>query len=140
VADDRVGTAKERYRALLVQSSDDRSAPVDVSDLPRADAFRTRMRSHFQAQPELKILEVRIGSEVIGYVTHEKIFEPAMTAGAGSGDSQGATLPGESTGYRVVWFTCRKHQPTIWIPMAYYDPRYPPSCPEKQDHKVEYAP
>jgi hypothetical protein len=139
VADDTVEMAKERYRTLLVQSPRGRCGPVGIPSLLRTDVFRSTMRSSFKDHPELESLEVLIDSKFVGYVTREKIFEPARTAGDGAIDSQGATLPGDSTGYRVVWFTCKQHQPTIWIPMAYYDLRYPPSCPENPDHNVDYA-
>jgi hypothetical protein len=113
---------------------------VDLDGFPRLDAFRDRMRAHFGRRASLSVLEVRIDGERIGFVPRELIFRPDQIAGDGSGDSQGATLPGESTGYRVVWFACRQHTPPIWLPMAYYDLRYPPGCPENDTHQPEYVP
>ena len=140
MVDVSVVDARERYRDFLTPSAGGTCEPLILPGTPRTDEFRDLVRERFADRPSLDELQIHSAAgEVIGFVTRARISEPDRTAGEGSGDSQGATLPGESTGYRAVWFRCSDHTPPIWLPLAYYDPRYPPACPENPVHKTEYA-
>jgi hypothetical protein len=141
LGDVSVDDARERYRSFLASSAEGTREPLVLPGFPKTDQFRDLVRRRFAEQPGLDALEVRTETgESVGYVTKARISEPDRTAAEGPGDSQGATLPGESTGYRVVWFKCSDHAPAIWIPQAYYDPRYPAACPQNPVHKTEYVP
>ena len=131
--------ARVRYREFLVPSWQTPAERYDVLGFPHTDVFRDRLRHYFGQHAELNVLEIWVADESIGYVTRERINRPDGTAGDTTGDSQGATLPGESTGYRAVWFVCREHTPPIWLPMAYYDLRYRPDCPQDAKHQAEYV-
>jgi hypothetical protein len=138
LVDVSVNEARVKYRDFLTQPAGTYE-PLVLPGPLHADEFRDLVRRHFADRPDLDTLEIRSADgEHIGFVTRDQISKPDRTAGEGLGDSQGATLPGESTGYRVVWFRCKRHHPAIWVPMAYYDQRYPPRCPQDPVHETEY--
>lgn len=135
-----VDEARVKYRNFLIGTAAGRCEPLVVTGSPHADEFRDLVRQHFADHPDADALEIRTADgQQVGFVARDQISRPDRTAAAGSGDSQGATLPGEPTGYRAVWFKCEKHNPVIWVPMTYYDQRYPPSCPADPVHKTEYV-
>ena len=136
-----VADAQERYRSFLSLTAEGTRETLVLQGSPKVDQFRDQARERFAKHPGLDALEIRSADgQFVGFVTKARISEPDRTAAEAPGDSQGATLPGESTGYRVVWFQCHDHAPPIWIPLTYYDLRYPPDCPENLAHKTKYVP
>jgi hypothetical protein len=137
VADGSVEDARSRYRKYLDTKPLGAYGRFELDELLPLDTFRDRARARLENEPDVDGLEVIYLGESVGFTTRGKLAAPDATAGAGFGDSQGATLPGESTGYRVVWFRCVQHR--IWVPASCYDPRRPPECPRGSSDVMEYV-
>jgi hypothetical protein len=139
VAQDDLAGARFRYRAYLGLELPRARGKYELGSMLPADTLRDALRDQFGEHPEFDELEVVTSDgHTIGFVKRAAVSQPDRTAGAQWSDSQGASLPGESTGYRPVWFTCKQHD--AWIPVAYYDERYPPSCPKDPADVMEFAP
>lgn len=136
-----ISILQNRYRYYLDRSRT-AAAPerFELDGMWPVDKLRDRVRDYFGKHADVAELEVIYLGQTVGFAKRAALSGPDQTLGLDWSDSQGATLPGEATGYRAVWFKCKKHK--IWVPAAYYDARFPPSCPKAAKgvaDPVEYA-
>lgn len=120
----------EDLRVLLAVDPPAADAAVDVSDAETIDEVQFRLDKYFSAESAPAAVNLVVGEIRVGVVTLESLrrsggtmAEPSTQANVGAGE--GLELPGTSTRYALLRFTCPKCAPKYRI---YYDERTRPAC------------
>ena len=132
MADERdpVALARRLYSRLIDSGL---TGYDDVLDLPDdttgAGEVAGLLNDRFTAAAAPKAIMIRVGGKDVGVSTPAMIKRAAGYAGPdpGLGSAERSQLPGRSTGYRAIVFSCEKCAARSY--QAFYDGRSIPVCP-----------
>jgi hypothetical protein len=128
--DVQAALARQLYARLIDSgqvSHDDRVNLPDASML--AGELSDVLKNLFAAALAPRAIMIRVAGRDIGVSTPEKVYGGEGYAGRdlGLGSAQRSELPGRSTRYRAITFSCAKCAVKAY--RSYYDPRCIPDCP-----------
>lgn len=104
-------------------SADRVELPSDISVEAAADV----LQALFAARGELHVVGVVLGGKLVGATSRGHIEPPGPARTGGTGD--GATLPGHSSAYQLLRFTCPSCDAVVH--RLHVDPAAPPTCPRQ---------
>lgn len=122
---------REVLRALLDANAVDHHAVRDFDESVTLLEARRELMALFATSPNVDRVLIRINGEDVGVAPRDKAGKDPGVAGtdaapAGLGASDGATLPGDSSEYRLVQFRC--HSCGRLFQCSYFDERFVPEC------------
>lgn len=108
----------------------DAEISMDVSDAETIDEVQDKLRGYFVTSGTPAAVDLILGKTSVGVVTRESFLRAGGTLAAAPGSAQvgaggGLELPGISTRYALLMFTCPACAPQYRI---YYDERNLPAC------------
>ena len=108
----------------------DAEASMDVSDAETINEVQDKLRRYFLASRASASVNLTVGKTSVGVVTRESFQRVGGTLAEYPGSAQmgaggGLELPGVSTSYALLLFTCPGCAPQYRV---YYDERNLPTC------------
>jgi hypothetical protein len=120
----------EDLRILVVPGLTEARASMDISDAVTVDEVQDKLRSYFLTKDASASVKLMAADAPVGVVTRESFLLSGGTlaespASARMGAGGGLELPGVSTRYGLLRFTCSECDPQYRV---YYDERNWPAC------------
>jgi hypothetical protein len=120
--------SSDDYALLLDESADGARSPI--LELPEGSTVvdaGDALEALFAADRDTPAAVIKIGDDVVGVSSRARLVELGSSLLRSVGDGDGATLPGASLRYRILYFRC----PTCGarVRRIHVDPRTPPECP-----------
>ncbi|MEU3354383.1 hypothetical protein [Streptomyces sp. NPDC037389] len=127
---------RHRYRALIDPSADPGTrAPtvfrIDLTDPPLRGDLRESLTALFARDPGIDVVALAADGTTIGLVPRDVVDDPDEPPLRSDGDTGGA-LPGYSTGYELLYFTCS--QCAGLQVLTHLDDDEPPLCARAPEH------
>jgi hypothetical protein len=115
--------------AILNDPEPPAAAPVtlDLAARTPVEVAAEILDELYRDDPRLDLVRVRVGGMLAAVTSRQRIdaLLPGTERGVGTGD--GATLPGESTRYRLIRLRCPVCAAEVL--RLHVDPQAPPTCP-----------